>query len=35
MDQVTPDQAQALWSAGGFIVLSDLPVGSEFGIDGT
>ena len=35
MDKVTPDQAQALWAAGGFIVLSDLPEGSEFGIDGT
>jgi A1 cistron-splicing factor AAR2 len=35
MDNLNPDQAQALWSAGGFIVLSDLPEGSEFGIDGT
>jgi A1 cistron-splicing factor AAR2 len=35
MDKLSPDQAQALWDAGGFIILSDLPEGSEFGIDGT
>jgi hypothetical protein len=35
MDSLTPDQAQALWDAGGFLILSDLPEGSEFGIDGT
>lgn len=35
MDNLSPDQAQALWDAGGFLVLTDLPPGSEFGIDGT
>lgn len=35
MDNLTPDQAQALWDAGGFLILTDLPEGSEFGIDGT
>jgi len=35
MDTLTPEQAQALWDAGGFLILSDLPEGSEFGIDGT
>jgi len=35
MDNLTPEQAQALWDAGGFLILSDLPEGSEFGIDGT
>jgi A1 cistron-splicing factor AAR2 len=35
MDNLTPEQAQALWNAGGFLILSDLPEGSEFGIDGT
>ncbi|WWD17185.1 hypothetical protein CI109_101623 [Kwoniella shandongensis] len=35
MDSLTPDQAQALWDAGGFLVITDLPQGSEFGIDGT
>jgi hypothetical protein len=32
MDNLTPEQAQALWDAGGFLILSDLPEGSEFGI---
>ncbi|WVW84051.1 hypothetical protein I302_106079 [Kwoniella bestiolae CBS 10118] len=35
MNQLTPDQAQALWSAGGFLVFNGLPEGSEFGIDGS
>ncbi|WVQ99588.1 hypothetical protein IAU59_006724 [Kwoniella sp. CBS 9459] len=35
MDSLTPDQARALWAAGGFLVITDLPEGSEFGIDGT
>ena len=35
MDSLTPEQAQALWDAGCFLILSDLPEGSEFGIDGT
>lgn len=35
MTGLSPDQAQALWSAGGFVILTDLPEGSEFGIDGT
>ncbi|KAK8864508.1 hypothetical protein IAR55_001758 [Kwoniella newhampshirensis] len=34
-ENLTPEQAQALWDAGGFLVLTDLPEGSEFGIDGT
>ncbi|WVR06940.1 hypothetical protein IAU60_003976 [Kwoniella sp. DSM 27419] len=35
MDALTPQQAQALWAAGGFVILTGLPEGSEFGIDGT
>jgi hypothetical protein len=35
MDRLTSDQAQALFSAGGFLILTDLPESSEFGIDGT
>ncbi|WVQ80792.1 hypothetical protein IAT38_002897 [Cryptococcus sp. DSM 104549] len=35
MENLTPQQAQALWEAGGFFVLADLPEGSEFGMDGT
>ncbi|WVF71280.1 hypothetical protein IAT40_006083 [Kwoniella sp. CBS 6097] len=35
MDSLTPDQARALWEAGGFLVITDLPEASEFGIDGT
>ncbi|WWC89213.1 uncharacterized protein L201_004131 [Kwoniella dendrophila CBS 6074] len=35
MNDLTQDQAQALWSAGGFLIFSGLPEGSEFGIDGT
>ncbi|ORX35812.1 A1 cistron-splicing factor [Kockovaella imperatae] len=35
MDRLTSAQAQALFEAGGFIIISDLPQGSEFGIDGT
>jgi A1 cistron-splicing factor AAR2 len=34
MNNLTPDQAQALWAAGGFIVVSNLPEGSEYGTDG-
>jgi A1 cistron-splicing factor AAR2 len=34
MNSLTPDQAQALWKAGGFVVIADLPEGSEYGIDG-
>ena len=32
---ITNEQAQALFDAGGFIVLTGLPEGSEVGIDGT
>ena len=35
MDRLSPDQAQALFAAGGFFLLTSLPAGSEFGIDGT
>jgi A1 cistron-splicing factor AAR2 len=35
MDTLTPQQAQALWDAGGFLLLTNLPEGSEYGIDGT
>lgn len=35
MSGLTPDQARALWEAGGFLVFGDLPGGSEYGIDGT
>ncbi|KAL7421629.1 hypothetical protein Q5752_003398 [Cryptotrichosporon argae] len=35
MDMLTPDQARALWDAGGFFILTGLPQGSEYGIDGT
>ncbi|OXG24816.1 A1 cistron-splicing factor AAR2 [Cryptococcus neoformans Tu401-1] len=35
MDQLNAEQAQALWEAGGFLIITDLPEGSEFGIDGT
>ncbi|WVQ72384.1 hypothetical protein IAR50_001936 [Cryptococcus sp. DSM 104548] len=35
MESLTNDQAQALWEAGGFVIITDLPEGSEFGIDGT
>jgi hypothetical protein len=35
MDSLTPQQAQALFVAGGFLILTSLPSGSEFGIDGT
>lgn len=35
MDNLTPDQAQALFEAGGFLILTSLPEGREFGIDGT
>ncbi|KAL1411572.1 hypothetical protein Q8F55_002536 [Vanrija albida] len=31
---LTPDQARALWDAGCFAVLTGLPEGSEYGIDG-
>ncbi|WRT66488.1 uncharacterized protein IL334_003447 [Kwoniella shivajii] len=34
MNQLTPAQGKTLWEAGGFVVLTDLPEGSEFGIDG-
>ena len=34
MDNLTQEQARALFEAGGFVVISDLPQGSEFGIDG-
>jgi hypothetical protein len=32
---LTPDQARALWQAGGFALLQGLPEGSETGMDGT
>jgi hypothetical protein len=32
---LTPAQAKALFDAGGFLIISDLPEGSEFSIDGT
>lgn len=32
---LTSDQAQALFDAGGFAIITDLPEGSEFSIDGT
>ncbi|KAK4684923.1 A1 cistron-splicing factor AAR2, partial [Tremellales sp. Uapishka_1] len=35
MNNLTPEQAEALFHAGGFLVLSGLPESSEFGIDGT
>jgi A1 cistron-splicing factor AAR2 len=35
IDKLTQEQAQALFEAGGFVIISDLPQGSEFGIDGT
>lgn len=35
MDKLNAEQAQALWEAGGFLIITDLPEGSEFGIDGT
>ncbi|KAK6909958.1 hypothetical protein I204_04875 [Kwoniella mangroviensis CBS 8886] len=35
MNQLTSEQAQALWSAGGFLVFDGLSEGSEFGIDGS
>ena len=34
MDKLTPIQAQALFEAGGFVIISGLAQGSEFGIDG-
>ena len=35
MDSLTPRQAQTLFDTGGFLLLTALPEGSEFGIDGT
>ncbi|ODN81987.1 hypothetical protein L202_02316 [Cryptococcus amylolentus CBS 6039] len=35
MESLSNDQAQALWEVGGFVIITDLPEGSEFGIDGT
>jgi hypothetical protein len=35
MQDLTLEQAQTLWKAGGFIVLPGLPEGSEYGLDGT
>lgn len=32
---LTPEQARALWDAGGFALIQGLPRGSEVGIDGT
>lgn len=32
---LSPDQARALWEAGGFALLTGLPMGSETGMDGT
>lgn len=32
---LTPEQARALWDAGGFALIQGLPRGSEVGMDGT
>ena len=35
MQSLTPDQAQQLWNAGGFVILTGLPPGSTVSLDGT
>lgn len=34
MDGISQEQARQLFELGGFLVLQNLPAGSEFGVDG-
>ena len=32
-DEISPEQAEKLYNEGGFYIVKDLPVGTEFGCD--